>query len=206
MNRQLTVLFTPLLFAVLLFAGCSTTPNARFYTLSSDSTPESLAASYDKASYSVAVGPVTVPDYVDQPQLVVRVSANEVRVEEFNRWAEPLESQIPRVIAANLERELVSARVITLNQSGGLDADFRVGVDVQRFDLVLGGAVTVGVDWTVRRFGGGEFKDGQSGVREPTGSDSYEALVAALSRAFERVSRDIAQAVRAAAAMQKGDT
>jgi uncharacterized protein len=184
MNRQLTVLFTPLLFAVLLFAGCSTTPDARFYTLSSDSTPESLAASYDKASYSVAVGPVTVPDYV----------------EEFNRWAEPLESQIPRVIAANLERELVSARVITLNQSGGLDTDFRVGVDVQRFDLVLGGAVTVGVDWTVRRFGGGEFKDGQSVVREPTGSDGYEALVAALSRAFERVSRDIAQAVRAAAA------
>ena len=48
------------------------------------------------------VGPVTVPELVDRPQMVTRVSDNEVAVNEFARWGESLKSNIPRVIASNL--------------------------------------------------------------------------------------------------------
>jgi uncharacterized lipoprotein YmbA len=53
-------------------------------------------------SYRVGVGPVTVPAAVDRPQIVLRVDANRVALQEQSRWAEPLKESIPRVVASNL--------------------------------------------------------------------------------------------------------
>ena len=72
------------------WTGCASTPQSHFYTLSPASKPAAAAA----ASYSISVGPVTVPAAVDRPQIVVRVGPNQVDIDEFNRWASPLQSDI----------------------------------------------------------------------------------------------------------------
>ena len=78
-------------------AGCSTAP-ARFYSLDSTATADSNPA----AHASVMVGPVTIPASVDQPEFVVRVAANRVEVDEFNRWVSPLGDGIARAVAGDL--------------------------------------------------------------------------------------------------------
>ena len=70
-------------------------------------------------------------------------------------------------------------------------------VDIQRFDSVLGEAVTIDALWTVRRAAGGATKTGRSSVRETVSGAGFDALVAAHSRALASVSRDIAGAIRA---------
>ncbi len=178
--------------------GCGTSPTPRFYTLVA---PQQPAAN---AVYSVAVGPVTVPDIVDRPQIVLRTAANEVTMTEQTRWAESLKSVIPRVIAANLALSLGDAYVSAYPQATGSEADYLVVVDIQRFESVLGQAATVEAQWTVRvaKDKTGALRSGRSVVREPAQGNDYDALVAAHSRALEKVSRDIAEAVRAARAAQ----
>ncbi|MRR05982.1 MAG: membrane integrity-associated transporter subunit PqiC, partial [Deltaproteobacteria bacterium] len=142
--------------------------------------------------------PVTLPALVDQPQLVVRTSVNQVDILEMHRWAEPLKSGIARIIAADLIVLLPQARVSSYPQNAGLDADYRVQVDIQRLEMTVGEGVALDALWSVRRTGEGVPKTGRSMVSEPARAGGYDALVAAQSRALAAVSRDLARALSAA--------
>jgi uncharacterized lipoprotein YmbA len=148
------------------------------------------------------VGPVTLPEVVDRPQLVLRVATNRVDILESHRWAEPLKSEIARLIAENLGQLLGSSRVSSYFQNTGSDADYRVLVDIQRFELSPGEAVTVEAVWSLRRVAGGALKTGHSLKREPVGAEGYDQMVAAYGRALLAVSRDLAQEIRAEAAIK----
>lgn len=177
----------------LLLAACGTSPAARLYTLSVAAPPANPAA--QGANVTIAVGPVTVPESVDRPQLLVREDANRVTIAEQHRWAEPLKGEIARVVAENLSHNLPGARVATWTQNAAIDADRRVTIDVQRFDSTLGGEVVVEALWSVRGKSGAS-RNGRSLMREPVHGQGYEALVAAHSRALATMSREIAAALR----------
>jgi uncharacterized lipoprotein YmbA len=184
-----------LVLAAAALTGCGSSPTPRFYTLSAPEQPTATAV------YSVTVGPVSVPDVVDRPQFVLRTAANEVLIAEQSRWAESLKSGIARVIAANLAQALVDAHVSAYPQGTGSEADYRVVVDIQRFDSVPGEAATVEALWVVRpKAKGLATRSGRSLVREPAPGKGYDTLVAAHERALARISREIAEAVRAARA------
>ncbi len=176
---------------VLLAAGCAS-PAPRYYTLSGATAP--AAASSD---LSVAVGPVSVPAAVDRPQIVVTRGPNQVWLDEFNRWASPLQSNISRAVAENLIALLGTPRVTLSSQTVSADADYRAAIEVQRFESALGEAAMLDALWTVRRTKDGTSQTGRTTVREPASETGYEALAAAHSRAVARLSRDIADAVRA---------
>lgn len=182
---------------VTLQAGCGSSPTASFYTLSANGTPEADATAQPTARYRVAVGPVTLPEMVNRPQFVVRAGANQVTIAEMHRWAGPLKSEIPRVIAQNLAQLLGTRQVSAYPQSATDDADYRVYVDIQRFDSALGEWVTIDALWAIRS-ASGEPSAGRSLVQEPAGGGGYDELVAAHNRALARVSRDIAEAIRSA--------
>lgn len=185
----------PVICLAVATVGCSRSPRVTFYTLESGAQVESAAAA--TAAPAVAVGPVTLPEVVDRPQLVVRVAANRVDILETHRWAEPLKSEIPRLIAENLRRLLGSSRVSSYLQHAGVDADYRLLLDIQRFESSPGEAVTVEAVWSLRRTAGGAPKTGRSLVREPVDAVGYDPLVAAYGRALLAVSRDLAGAIRA---------
>jgi len=186
---------TAALLLALVAAGCSRSPRVNFYTLALGANVE--AAAGDRAAPSVLVGPVTLPEVVDRPQLVVRVAANRVEVLESQRWAEPLKSELPRLMARNLGLQLGSDRVASYQQNVGAEAEYRVLLDVLRFESVPGESVTVEAAWKIRRHAGGAARTGRSLVRERVEGPGYDALVAACSRAFAGVSRDLAQGIRA---------
>jgi uncharacterized protein len=179
---------------LLALAACGSPPKERYYTLSAAAgAPPAGGAS----GLSIAVGPVTLPEVIDQPQLVVQVAANQVTMYEFQRWASPLKSEIARVIAANLAQELGTTRVWAYAQTTLANPDYQVLVDIQRFDSVLGEAVTIDALWSIRRAAGAAPRTGRSSVRETVSGAGFDALVAAHSRALARVSQDIAGAIRA---------
>ena len=192
--RQGCVWGPALLALIVALAGCGTTPDPSFYTLSAGAEP---TANTGEVPYSVAVGPVSLPEMVDRPQLVVRVNPNRVLFVEQHRWAEPLRSEIPRVIAENLSRLLSTTRISAYPQSSDNNAEYRVLVDIQRFESAPGESVTVEALWTVRRGPASEVRTGRSLVRMPAGAKGYDALAAAHARALSRVSEEIADVIRA---------
>ena len=180
--------------ALVLASGCASTPPSRFYTLSAVSVP---AAS--PSSVSVAVGPVSVPADVDRPQFVVSTGPNQVELDEFNRWAAPLQNGISRAVAENLVMMLGTPRVTLYPQTLSADADYRAAIEVQSFASAPGEAAMLDAVWTVRRMKDGKTQTGRTTVREPVREKGFDALAAAHSRAVARLSQDIAGAVRALA-------
>jgi len=176
-----------------LAAGCSTAP-ARFYSLASTATADGVQAT----RVSVMVGPVTIPASVDQPGFVVQVAPNRVEVDEFNQWVAPLNDAIARAVAGNLTVMLGTPEVATADLAN-FAPDYRVTIDVQRFESIRGDAAVVEAVWTVRKTAGGEIRSGRTVAREPVQGQGFEALAAAHSRAIARVSADIAATIRAQA-------
>jgi uncharacterized lipoprotein YmbA len=184
------------LLAFAILAGCGTSPKASYYTLTRSPLPKPVTmAAATPPTYTIAIGAVAVPDVVDRPQFVTRTGLNQLTINEFARWGEPLKGEIARVIAADLAHELDGAFVSIYPQSAGSNADIRLQLDVRRFDSALGESATVEVVWTIRPLKGTAL-NGRSFVRETPGGAGYDALVAAHSRALAGVSRDIATAVK----------
>jgi uncharacterized lipoprotein YmbA len=186
--RRFTPIFAASIFVIL--AGACASPPSRFYTLSAGAAPATTTS-----NLSVVVGPVSVPAVVDRPEIVVSTGPNQVRLEEFNRWAAPLQNGIARVVAENLVAMLGTPRV-TLSSQSSADADYRAAIEVQGFDSAPGEAATLDAVWTVRRTRDGKAETGRTTAREMVQGNGYDALAAAHSRALARLSRDIAGAVQ----------
>ena len=178
----------------ILAGGCASSPQARFYTLSAR-TPQEPAQTAPPVR--IAIDAVTVPDIVDRPQIVFRIDATQVGIDEFARWAEPLKAQIARVIAADLAQSFPGALVSSDPQWAVNAQTYRVSVDVRSFESARGDHAAIAVLWTVRPPDAGQAVSGQATVREPAGGQGYDALVDAHSRALAAVSTDIARAIGA---------
>ena len=181
----------PLVFALSLVA-CATSPAPeQDFTLSVEAPAQPVRAMPD---VSIAVGAARVPEMYDRPQLVVRASDNRVRLLEQERWAEPLKSGIPRVVAADLGRWLGTSHTSAYPATEARDTGYRVALDVQRFDATPGQGADVDIAWRVHRLPDGNVRAGRTSVHEAAGGE-YESLIAAQSRALAAVSRDIARAI-----------
>jgi len=178
--------------------GCGTSPAARFYTLDATARPDGSRA----GSYAIVVGPVTVPPAVDRPQLVLQAAPNRVTVDEFHRWAGPLDDAVARAIAGNLAALLGTTQVAALPATG-LAATHRVTVDLQRFEATPGGGVVVEALWAVRPWAGGEGTSGRTLATEALEGAEVDAVPAAYSRALATVSADVAAAIRSDAGRRR---
>ena len=179
--------------AAIAAAACGGT-NVRidYYALSA---PPAHTSPPESTSLSVHLGPISVPDGVDRPQIVMHSDGSQVAIDDTHRWAEPLKDAIPRVLADALAAELATPRVLTSRQSASLDFDYRVAIDVQHFDSSPAEAHE-DVIWTIRARGNAPAKVGRTVVTEPA-AGGFVALTAAHSRALAAVAHDIAQAIRA---------
>lgn len=180
--------------ALILSSGCATSPTSAFYTLSP---VEMVEQSPRTSPIAIAIDPVTVPELVDRSQIVTKLDANRVRIDEFARWADPLKSQIPRVLAADLAEIIPGAIVSTFPQRAN-DNAYRVTVDVQNFDSSADGTVMLVAIWSVRPPNGGRQIGGRSVVRQTAIGPGYDGLVKAYSLALSSVAKDIAAATQSA--------
>ena len=97
-----SLLLTLLALAGLLsIGGCSLgrSPRPDFYMLSSPVENVVLSGKEKISGPRVAIGPVSIPGYLDRPQLFLR-DGNDVKVElaEFNHWSEPFGEGVTRVL------------------------------------------------------------------------------------------------------------
>jgi uncharacterized lipoprotein YmbA len=177
----------------LLLAGCGDSQPTRFYTLSPlASTPDGVPS----AELSVGVGPVSLPPYLDRPQVVTRAGSNRVDLADFDSWAEPLDGLFGRVLAENLALLLGTDDVLVLPQQRLITFDYQVEVDVARFDVDSAGNAVLDARWWLLGPDGVKLlHGGRSTITEPSQPGDYAAAAAALSRALSAMSADIANTI-----------
>jgi hypothetical protein len=138
---------------------------------------------------------VTIPASLDQPQIVIEGGQNQVQIDEFNRWAGPLNDNIARVVAQNLEVLLAMPEVASGPLANFLP-DYMVSIEVVRFRSVRGQGTQLEAIWTVRSVAKGAARSGHTTADETVSDESFAALAAAHSRALTKLSQDIASAIR----------
>jgi len=182
-----------LVLAVCLSACAGKSASSKFYVLSP--LPQSKLSGAEGTT--IGVFPVAMPDYLDRPQIVTRVSENEIKLDEFSRWAEPLKENFYTVLVENLSTLLNSEKIVKMAQNLAIPVTLVIGVEVVQFDGTLGGDVVLNVKWGLFAEEGKKLLLAKrSSFKEPTGAATYEALVAAQSRAVAALSREIALAIK----------
>ena len=201
-DRQMNVLcfrLTVVIFcaSAIILGGCASTAPSRFYVLNpipSSGTGEQVKA--NEPCVSLGVGPIELPEYLDRPQVVTRLSQNEIHLAEFDQWAEPLHHNFSRVLAENLSILLCVDNVAIFPWKRDIPIDYQVSVEVTRFDGLQGGDVLLKARWTLLGQNGRKvLLKRQSSFREPVSARDYESLVSAQSRVLEQFSREIADAI-----------
>jgi uncharacterized lipoprotein YmbA len=173
---------------------------ARFYTLSPLSAPGEPSKMVPAEQGSVvAIGSVAIPDYLDRPQILTRSGPSKHKIAEFERWSGSFEEDISRVLAENLSVLLSPDNVTVLRwrrDATLFPVEYRVGIDVTRFEGTIGESVTLAARWYVSREEDKKILSArESNVKEPVEGQDYDALVGAMSRALATLSREIAAAI-----------
>jgi uncharacterized lipoprotein YmbA len=137
-----------------------------------------------------------LPQYTNRLQIVTGNHSYQLHPAAFDAWAEPLRDNFLRVLADNLSTLLVTDRVMVFPWKGPMAIEYQVVVDVTHFLGEVGGETSLVALWSILGKNGQEVLLSQkSSVREPTGAQGYEALVAAMSHSLAALSRDIAAAI-----------
>lgn len=188
----------PVLGACLLMAfvgACARNQPTNFYTLAATSEPR--LDKHPGKGLVIGLGPVTVPQYLDRPDIVTREGDNRMRLADLHKWSEPLEPLLTRIMAEDLYGLLDANDVIPLPQRADIRLDRTVAVDISRFDADDAGAVVLDARWRIYR-GDGEtlVASGRSLVTEQGAPvPDYEAIAAAMSRAVGAATEEIAAAI-----------
>jgi len=182
---------------ILMVAGCGTSRPSRFYLLTPLSPPETPGEA-PKQDLSLIVGPITVAKYLERPGIVTRLEGNEIHFSEFDRWGEPLQDVLGRVLSENLSILLSTDRVSLFPWKGADPMDFQITLDVSRFDGEPGGDARLHARWAILdQKGMKALLIRRSSFREPMDpGGGIQSFVAAQNRMVEALSREIAAAVR----------
>lgn len=177
----------------LVLGGCATSPPSSFYTLTAmPGTPD--PAETRTATFSVGLGPVSFPVFLDRPQIVRRNSGNRLAIDEFHRWGGTLQDDFLRVWTENLTALLGTTRVFPFPSEVQYPLDFRVTADVLAFEGSADAEAILRVRWTVLDHRSREpLRVEETRYRRPIGAPGDEsALIAAMSATLGDFSRDVA--------------
>jgi uncharacterized protein len=144
---------------------------------------------------TIGLGPITIPAYVNRPEVVTRISDSELRVSDTDRWGEHLDTNVARVLASDLAGQLGTQEILTYPWRIHAPIDYAVSVAFQRFERTADGHVMVHANWTIRNGKDDRIiQTGSTTIDDPSGPDDASASQA-LSRGLAQVSRDIAQVI-----------
>jgi uncharacterized protein len=126
-------------------AGCNVIPPpqddaTRYFVLSDSASPESPAQPAPaQGGLRLGLRAIRLEGYLKNRSMVVRSGPNEIRFEDYRRWADPVDAAISRVLRSSLLAAPSVARVFTEPFPFDQARDYDVSIEVTRFEGALSG-------------------------------------------------------------------
>ena len=182
---------------MILIGACGSSPPVHYYSL------QALETDYSRdveGSPGVGIGPLRLPDYLARTRIVTRRGESEVIVDDFNRWAEPVEDAIHRIIATNVDSLLDDVIVVGFPYNHYADMNGQVIGRIDRFDTDENGRVVLLAQWGILTPDSEVIVAPRRSRYEAqaTNAADYGAIAAAMSEVIAEFSRDIAREFEAA--------
>ena len=186
----------PCVLAIGALAACAGTPPSHYYSLMPDTVQPAQVHALAPAqhSYVVSVDPVSIPEQVDRPQIVL-IEPDSAQVTPLSGylWAAQLSEELRAALADDLSRRL-GVLEIPHGQVPRGKGSWQIGVSVQRFDSYYGKQAVLDASWSATPHGVVKAKPAycRARIAVPVG-DGMSALVEGHKQALWTLSGLIAQ-------------
>ena len=143
-------------------------------------------------SFTLGLGPIKLPPYLDRPEIVTRAAANRLELSKEDRWGESLQNGFTR----SLERDLSAqsgASIIVFPWYNTVHVDMQVQIEVYRFETDTQGVATLSAKWTILDSTGKNILyTVETHLTQPSKPGDNTEAAAALSRTIGDLSSQIA--------------
>jgi uncharacterized lipoprotein YmbA len=185
---------------LLLVTACASGPRPRVYVLGGPENPVPGTTS-DAGRPVVALRRVSLPDYLDTTDILLRDGRNEVKASPTGRWGERLSVGLTRALAETLAKRL-PAVVIDQDQSGK-DPARTLLISIDAVDIDANSRCVLIGHWTIlgeyrRNLAAGEHATIVTSAHYPEVGDSavVEAIADAIDQLADRIAADLSRTLR----------
>lgn len=153
------------------------------------------------STFSIGVGPVRVAPFLARQQIVTHAGSGTMNIEQGQRWGEPLEHGIQRVLLQNLAA-LTGAHTRIFPWRQNTAPDYALRIDVSDLDKLADNTAILEVSWVLE-----DLKNGKVLTTQQTRLDTAIAGpdAVALANAYSMLFEQLAQRVKAELQKQRGE-
>lgn len=172
-------------------------PPVRYLVLvSAEELPDARPVPERASDLRFGLGPITLPDYLRRSELVERDGTRLVP-SDGERWAEPLERAVERVLAANLAHSLGAESPVPYPWYATERPDVQIEIAFARFERDGSGNVVADADWSVRFLSREDVapRTSRSVITHPVDADGAASALG-LSQALADLALELEAAVR----------
>jgi uncharacterized lipoprotein YmbA len=144
-------------------AGCSYLAKAilapqkdisKFYLLTptadtAAATPASAPGSNSNSDFTIGLGPIKIPPYLDRPEIVTRAAANRLELSKEDRWGESVQNGFTSAMERDLAAQVGTENIIIFPWYNTVHIDMQVQIDVYRFETDSQGIAHLSAKWTL---------------------------------------------------------
>jgi len=179
-----------------LLSACASTPPTHFYTLESQSRTPVITTTASAKKPLIGIGPLSLPALLDRSQIVTRAENNSIEMAEFHQWAAPLQDNVIAVLSKNVATLQPNAIVRAYPWSVYGNVDYRVIIDISRFDTQLGKSVNLEASWAIMEEKNHTIvSNGQAKLEQRLNDASYNSAAQGLSKLLSQLSQQISLAL-----------
>lgn len=181
----------------LILSGCVSVPNSpspRFYMLQAVDGNQVSKKTNIASDVVIGVGPVKIPEYQDRPQIVTQDKEKMLKFAQFDRWGEPLDLGMRRLIGENLAVMLPETKFTLYPWNSSVPVKYQVVVEIIQLDSKLDGDMFLVVQWLVIDVQNAKTMIiKRSEFRQSIIPQDYSGLAKTLSMACASLSSEIAE-------------
>jgi uncharacterized lipoprotein YmbA len=198
------------LISVALLAGCnplSPQPDpTRFYVLTPLAGPAQSIVDTANSTTTIGLGPINLPDYLDQQWMVSRGAGNQLYVSAHDQWGEPLRDSFNQVLKQDLALALNQDQIIDYPWYRRTIVDRQVTVDLIDFAFNSStNCAEIRANWSVLNARTGNLEArGQFVAAQSVAPDAAAVRAEALSKLVNDLAQTLAQQVRRTPAIARG--
>lgn len=136
-----------LLLAVLLIGACGRSKEPQYYVLNPVYAQKTSEQHY--INLRLGIDEITIPEYLDKPQLPVYYTAHRSALDENYQWAEELKSNVRRVIKTNLTTFLPGALIENAPWDIKFKPTYRLDVDISQYKVNIEGLSVLAAEYVI---------------------------------------------------------
>jgi uncharacterized lipoprotein YmbA len=143
----------------------------------------------------LGIGPIDLPEYLHRMEVQTRTDGTRLIPSATERWGEPLDRGVERVLMVDLSRALGASQVVLHPWYATERPDVQVRIAFTRFEREAPGQVVLRARWSIRRLGtDAPAVERETDLKRQVSGTDGASTALALSQALVDLSSEIAAA------------